>query len=67
MTNGIDNPKRKMWKKNRPANYSHRFSGVVSAKNALSQSLNIPAVRLLNMYGYQAFYDFWMGSCRMGG
>lgn len=41
-----------------PANYSHRFSGLVSAKNALSQSLNIPAVRLLNMYGYQAFYAF---------
>ena len=41
-----------------PANYAHRFAGIISARKALSQSLNIPAVRLLNMYGYQTFYTF---------
>lgn len=41
-----------------PQNYSHTFSGVVSAESALLQSLNIPAVNLLNSIGVDTLYDF---------
>ncbi|MDW8068347.1 MAG: penicillin-binding protein 1C [Anaerolineae bacterium] len=34
-----------------PANYDHRFHGPVSAREALAQSLNVPAVRVLQMTG----------------
>jgi penicillin-binding protein 1C len=40
-----------------PENYDHRYRGLVPAKQALSQSLNVPAVRLLNQYGVAAFKD----------
>lgn len=34
-----------------PINYDHRFHGPVSAREALAQSLNVPAVRVLQMVG----------------
>ena len=41
-----------------PNNYNKEFSGLVRAKDALTKSLNIPAVRLLNAYGVYPFYQF---------
>lgn len=40
-----------------PLNYDKDYRGMVSAKRAISQSLNIPSVRMLNTYGQQKFYD----------
>lgn len=40
----------------RPDNYSGTFSGQVDAANALSRSLNVPAVRLLAGTGLDDFY-----------
>lgn len=39
----------------RPENYDHTFSGRVPARDALARSLNVPAVRLLDAYGVEAF------------
>nr|WP_262895411.1 penicillin-binding protein 1C [Penaeicola halotolerans] len=41
-----------------PNNANEDFQGVVTAKEALISSLNIPAVRLLNSYGVYQFYAF---------
>ncbi len=41
-----------------PQNASREYNGVIKAKEALIQSLNIPAVRLLNSYGVNQFYYF---------
>ncbi len=41
-----------------PKNASREYQGVARAKDALVQSLNIPAVRLLNSYGVFQFYAF---------
>jgi len=41
-----------------PKNFNNTFSGAVSAKKALSQSLNVPAVRLLQKFGKERFYDY---------
>lgn len=41
-----------------PENYDLTFRGVVPAKQALAQSLNIPAVNMLKQYGIKPFYDF---------
>jgi penicillin-binding protein 1C len=41
-----------------PRNASREYQGVVTASDALIQSLNIPAVRLLNSYGVFQFYSF---------
>jgi penicillin-binding protein 1C len=41
-----------------PANSSREFSGLVSVRSALVQSLNVPAVRCLNLYGLDDFYWF---------
>ena len=41
-----------------PENYDLKFRGVVPAKQALAQSLNIPAVNMLKQYGIKPFYDF---------
>ncbi len=41
-----------------PANADHSYAGLVTAREALTQSLNIPAVRLLNAYGVRDFYNF---------
>jgi len=39
-----------------PENYNRQFMGVVSADEALQRSLNVPAVRELQSYGYPRFY-----------
>ncbi|MFA9391391.1 MAG: penicillin-binding protein 1C [Prolixibacteraceae bacterium] len=41
-----------------PNNADEKFNGVVYAKDALSRSLNVPAVRLLNSFGLFQFYSF---------
>ena len=41
-----------------PANADRGYRGLVTARDALTQSLNIPAVRLLNLYGTDRFYRF---------
>ncbi|MBC7889563.1 MAG: penicillin-binding protein 1C [Ferruginibacter sp.] len=40
-----------------PKNFDLGYDGAVPARNALSRSLNIPAVRLLQQYKYQRFYE----------
>lgn len=40
-----------------PANFDNGFNGAVPASEALSRSLNIPAVRMLEDYGLQPFYN----------
>jgi penicillin-binding protein 1C len=40
-----------------PRNFDQGFSGAVSAGNALSQSLNIPAVKMLQKYNPDKFLD----------
>ena len=41
-----------------PANADLNYRGIVPAGQALIQSLNVPAVRLLYQYGYEPFYYF---------
>ncbi|WP_417363018.1 penicillin-binding protein 1C [Galbibacter sp.] len=40
----------------RPENYSQQYAGAVPARQALIQSLNVPAVRLLQSYGLEKFH-----------
>ncbi|MCX6280373.1 MAG: penicillin-binding protein 1C [Bacteroidetes bacterium] len=40
-----------------PENYNLTYDGAVPAKRALSRSLNIPAVKMLQTYGYTPFYN----------
>lgn len=40
-----------------PQNFDENYSGLVPASQALSRSLNIPAVRLLQKYNHRKFYD----------
>lgn len=40
-----------------PSNFNHDFRGAVPAAQALTQSLNIPFVRMLRDYTYARFYD----------
>jgi len=40
-----------------PQNFDLTFDGAVPASRALSRSLNIPAVKLLQQYKYQRFYE----------
>jgi membrane carboxypeptidase/penicillin-binding protein PbpC len=40
-----------------PENFDRSYRGAVPADEALAQSLNVPAVRLLREYGYPRFYD----------
>jgi len=40
-----------------PRNASKTFAGVVTLRQMLIQSLNVPAVRLLRVYGLERFYD----------
>lgn len=40
----------------RPENFDLGFDGAVAADRALSRSLNVPAVRMLQLYKYQRFY-----------
>ena len=39
-----------------PKNYNRDYEGVVKASQALSKSLNVPAVRMLHDYGVSRFY-----------
>jgi penicillin-binding protein 1C len=41
-----------------PENFDLRYRGQVTADFALVQSLNIPAIRLLNAYGVKSFAEF---------
>lgn len=41
-----------------PRNFDLGYDGAVPAANALSRSLNIPAIYLLKKYKYQRFYEF---------
>jgi len=40
-----------------PENFDQGYDGAVPANRALARSLNIPAVRMLQQYKYQRFYD----------
>ncbi len=40
-----------------PENFNQGYDGAVPASQALARSLNIPAVRLLQQYRYQRFYE----------
>ncbi|MHA4895694.1 penicillin-binding protein 1C [Pedobacter sp. PWIIR3] len=40
-----------------PQNYDLGYDGAIPADRALSRSLNIPAVKMLQSYKYQRFYD----------
>ncbi len=40
-----------------PQNYDLGYDGAIPADRALSRSLNIPAIKLLQQYKYQRFYD----------
>ena len=39
-----------------PENFAETYDGVIPARRALTRSLNIPYVRLLNQYGVEKFY-----------
>jgi penicillin-binding protein 1C len=39
-----------------PENYNLTYDGAVPANQALARSLNIPAVKMLQTYGYEPFY-----------
>ena len=41
-----------------PKNFSKTYDGAVPAKKALARSLNIPAVYMLQDYGYEKFHHF---------
>ncbi|MDO6759004.1 penicillin-binding protein 1C [Tamlana sp. 2_MG-2023] len=41
----------------KPENFTLKYLGAVSAKEALAKSLNIPAVRMLKTFGMTRFYD----------
>ncbi|TFF39533.1 penicillin-binding protein 1C [Mucilaginibacter psychrotolerans] len=40
-----------------PENFDLSYDGAVPAANALSRSLNVPAVKMLQQYKYERFYD----------
>jgi penicillin-binding protein 1C len=40
-----------------PENFNLGYDGAVPASRALSRSLNVPAVKMLQQYKYQRFYD----------
>lgn len=41
-----------------PQNYYHKYSGVITLRRALEQSVNVPAVKLLDMIGVRRVIDF---------
>ncbi len=48
-----------------PQNFNLEYDGAVPASRALARSLNIPAVRLLQQYKYQRFYEV-LQQCGIG-
>lgn len=40
----------------RPENYKQTYDGVVPAKTAISRSLNVPLIRMLQQYGLEKFH-----------
>ncbi len=42
----------------RPENFDRDYRGAVPAQEALVHSLNVPAVRMLQRYGVERFYDY---------
>jgi penicillin-binding protein 1C len=40
-----------------PQNFNKKYNGAVPASEALSRSLNVPAVRMLRQYGLQRFHN----------
>ncbi|MDV7186518.1 penicillin-binding protein 1C [Lutibacter sp. TH_r2] len=42
----------------KPENFDKKFSGAVSASKALSRSLNVPAVRMLQSFGLDRFHHY---------
>ncbi|HEY1044838.1 MAG TPA: penicillin-binding protein 1C [Bacteroidia bacterium] len=62
MENGLINPKSYLldvpsyYGGFSPKNFNFQYDGCVNADVALTKSLNIPFVRLLNDYGYEKFY-----------
>jgi penicillin-binding protein 1C len=40
----------------RPENYNQSYDGAIPAKRAISRSLNIPLIRMLQMYGLEKFH-----------
>ena len=41
-----------------PENFDKQYAGAVSAKLALSKSLNVPTVRMLQKFGLEKFHDY---------
>ena len=41
-----------------PENFSHEYDGAVPAGEALARSLNVPAVKMLQLYVVEPFYHF---------
>lgn len=41
-----------------PENFDKTYAGAISAKLALSQSLNVPTVRMLQSFGLEKFHDY---------
>ena len=41
-----------------PENFDKKYAGAISAKKALSKSLNVPTVRLLQKFGLEKFHDY---------
>mgnify|MGYP000539564633 CR=1 FL=1 len=41
-----------------PQNFNMKYDGAVSASKALSRSLNVPAVRMLQQFGLNRFHDY---------
>lgn len=46
-----------IYKDFRPRNYSKTYDGAVHADEVIERSLNVPAVRMLDNYGVQRFYE----------
>ncbi|ARV15606.1 penicillin-binding protein 1C [Polaribacter sp. SA4-12] len=41
-----------------PENFNKKYAGAISAKLALSKSLNVPTVRMLQSFGLDKFHDY---------
>ena len=41
-----------------PENFDKKYAGAISAKLALSKSLNVPTIRMLQSFGLDKFYDY---------